>query len=66
MSLRKCSVVALSLLTVCPQVHAAEPVTCPAPAAVSGEFAPQGIDMSTVSKAVRPGDDFFAYLNDGW
>lgn len=40
--------------------------TCPAVPAVTGEFAPQGIDTSTISKTIRPGDDFFAYGNQGW
>lgn len=40
--------------------------TCPEQGAVTGEFAPQGIDMSSLSKSVRPGDDFFAYTNEGW
>jgi endothelin-converting enzyme/putative endopeptidase len=33
---------------------------------VSGEFAPQGIDLSTISHTLRPGDDFFSYVNEGW
>lgn len=40
--------------------------TCPAAPAVTGDFAPQGIDVSTISKTIRPGDDFFAYVNQGW
>lgn len=38
--------------------------TCPA--MVTGAFAPQGIDMSTLRPGLRPGDDFFAYMNTGW
>jgi endothelin-converting enzyme/putative endopeptidase len=35
-------------------------------APVSGEFAPQGLDVRTLSKSVPPGDDFFSYVNAGW
>ncbi|MBP2160397.1 MULTISPECIES: M13 family metallopeptidase [Asticcacaulis] len=41
-------------------------VTCPAQGALTGEFAPNGIDTSTISRTIRPGDDFFGYLNQGW
>jgi endothelin-converting enzyme/putative endopeptidase len=44
--------------------------TCPpgyaSPTAISSEFAPQGINASTISKTIRPGDDFFSYMNEGW
>jgi endothelin-converting enzyme/putative endopeptidase len=33
---------------------------------VTGEFAPQGIATQTRSKSVKPGDDFFTYVNEGW
>lgn len=33
---------------------------------VSSEFAPQGIDILTLSKTIHPGDDFFRYVNEGW
>ena len=39
---------------------------CPATPTVAGEFAPLGIDTSTLSKTIRPGDDFFAYVDQGW
>ena len=42
------------------------PATCPAKGGVTGEFSPEGIDRSTISRTIRPGDDFFAYLNQGW
>jgi putative endopeptidase len=35
-------------------------------APISGEFGPQGIDTQTISKTVKPGDDFFNYTNEGW
>jgi len=41
--------------------------SCAAPAKqVTGEFAPQGLDVRTASKSVKPGEDFFAYVNEGW
>ena len=47
--------------------RAAAAVACPKPAgSVSGEFAPQGIDVSRISKSIHPGDDFFRYMNEGW
>lgn len=36
------------------------------PAGVTGEFAPQGIDLSSITPTTKPGDDFFAYTNQGW
>ena len=33
---------------------------------MSGEFVPQGINISTISKTIRPGNDFFSYVNEGW
>ncbi|CAL4869708.1 hypothetical protein MMA231_04000 (plasmid) [Asticcacaulis sp. MM231] len=44
----------------------AEPSICPPSVAMSGAFAPQGIDTSTFNRTLHPGDDFFAYANDGW
>jgi putative endopeptidase len=62
MSLVKSSLIALGFMVASSEVHAAP--ACPA--TVSGAFAPQGIDTSTLSRTVRPGDDFFAYVNQGW
>ncbi|MBW8882190.1 MAG: hypothetical protein JF615_12445 [Asticcacaulis sp.] len=53
----------LAFVALAPQVSAQ---TCPAVMAVTGDFAPQGVDVSTISKTKRPGDDFFGYVNDGW
>jgi putative endopeptidase len=33
---------------------------------LQGEFAPHGLNVRTFSKTVRPGDDFFNYVNSGW
>ena len=33
---------------------------------LSSEFAPQGINILTLSKTIRPGDDFFRYADEGW
>jgi len=41
-------------------------VSCAAQKLVTGEFAPQGIATKTRSKSVKPGDDFFSYVNEGW
>jgi endothelin-converting enzyme/putative endopeptidase len=37
-----------------------------APSLVTGEFGPQGLATQTRSKSVKPGDDFFSYVNEGW
>jgi len=54
----------------CAVASAAPDMRCPAetaaPTWVTGEFAPQGIAMQTRSKSVKPGDDFFTYVNEGW
>lgn len=34
--------------------------------ALRGEFGPQGVDVGNRSKAVKPGDDFFTFINEGW
>ena len=58
----------LLLLTANAQAGAAEPppAACPAAPSMSGEFAPQGIDVSSGSRTSHPGDDFFAYVDEGW
>jgi putative endopeptidase len=33
---------------------------------LSGDFAPLGLDVRTLSKTLKPGDDFFGYINEGW
>lgn len=35
-------------------------------AALVGEFGPQGVDVGTWSNTIKPGDDFFAFVNEGW
>lgn len=39
-----------------------DPISAP----IQGEFAPQGLETRTFSQTVRPGDDFFNYVNEGW
>lgn len=34
--------------------------------ALTGEFGPQGVDVRRQSKKVKPGDDFFTFVNEGW
>ena len=43
-------------------------VLCAAPllAADKPQFGEWGVDLSEMSKTVRPGDDFFRYVNEGW
>ena len=57
---------ALSVIAWLALVAPASAQICPAAPAVNGEFAPHGIDVSTLSKTVKPGDDFFAYVDKGW
>jgi endothelin-converting enzyme/putative endopeptidase len=51
-------VAALAVLAWQPAATRAEP-----PKAEIGEW---GIDATGLSKAVRPGDDFYRYVNEGW
>jgi putative endopeptidase len=37
-----------------------------APDAVKGDYAPWGLDASGMDHAVKPGDDFFKYVNGAW
>src|SRR3954462_1153890 len=34
--------------------------------AAAPKFAPWGVDLSATDAAVKPGDDFWAYVNGGW
>jgi putative endopeptidase len=52
---------------------AAEPVAVaePVPAAAAAvapqpKFAPWGVDLTSADATVKPGDDFFAFVNGGW
>ena len=51
-------------------VHAQPETSCAAAngeqTALTGEFGPQGIDVRDRSKTVKPGDDFFTFINEGW
>ncbi|WP_240096541.1 M13 family metallopeptidase [Thermomonas flagellata] len=54
----------LALLAGCQRAAAPAPAT---PAAAPAPAAPTiGIDLAALDKAVRPGDDFYAYANGGW
>ena len=59
--MKKLLIGALALLTIgaCGQ-EAAEPAAVEAPAPISG------IDIAGMDTSVRPGDDFFAYVNGTW
>lgn len=69
MSLKNSVLVALAL-SASFAVHAQPETSCPAgdgeQTALAGEFGPQGIDVRDRSKTVKPGDDFFAFINEGW
>jgi len=41
-------------------------VACAPPVPIPGAFGPQGIDTSSISRTLHPGDDFFAYADNGW
>jgi len=41
-------------------------VLTPALAAAAPRFAPWGVDLSAIDSAVKPGDDFFDYVNGAW
>lgn len=60
----KTYVVLLALLPML--ASASDQCTSSDTAALQGEFAPLGVATRTLSKAVRPGDDFFNYINEGW
>lgn len=51
-------------------VHAHPEASCAAgngeQTALAGEFGPQGVDVNNRSKTVKPGDDFFTFINEGW
>lgn len=66
MPFRMPGLIVLSLMAASPQPGAAQPAACPPAPRLSGVFAPQGIDISSVSQSLRPGDDFFAYVDGGW
>ena len=51
-------VTVLAAMALLPAATLAEP-----PKAEIGEW---GIDTTGLSKAVRPGDDFYRYVNEGW
>jgi endothelin-converting enzyme/putative endopeptidase len=46
---------------------AAAPVVQPAEAAAPApRFAPWGVDLTAADPAVKPGDDFWSFVNGGW
>ncbi len=46
-----------------PAAASAAPAAAPAPKAELGDF---GIDLTSMDRSVKPGDDFFAYANGTW
>src|ERR1700755_781740 len=53
---------------VCGALLAAAPVLAPAWAqpANTPKFGSWGVDLTSLDKGVKPGDDFFLYVNGGW
>lgn len=41
-------------------------IPVPALSADKPQFGDWGVDLAEMSKTVRPGDDFFTYVNEGW
>lgn len=41
-------------------------IAAPASAADKPQFGAWGVDLSGMSTSVRPGDDFYRYVNEGW
>ena len=56
------SLLALSVPTIA-ATRQAGPI---APAAAGPKFAPWGVDLTAADMSVRPGDDFFAFVNGAW
>jgi putative endopeptidase len=65
MPLRRTSILIFHLLST-PMIAMAEPAPACRLEPLSGEFAPLGVDVRTVSKSIVPGDDFFRFVNAGW
>src|SRR4051812_10860722 len=51
---------------VCGALLAATPVATPLWAQSAPKFGTWGVDLTSLDKAVKPGDNFFLYINGGW
>src|SRR3954470_17645463 len=51
---------------VCGALLAAIPVSMPVWAQSAPKFGTWGVDLTSLDKAVKPGDNFFLYINGGW
>ena len=62
------SAIAISLTLITPAVRAADPASTTAPAAptTAERYGKWGIDLSGMDRSVKPGDDFFRYVNGKW
>jgi putative endopeptidase len=60
--------IAISLTLLTPAARAAEPASTTAPAAptTAERYGKWGIDLSGMDRSVKPGDDFFRYVNGKW
>ena len=62
------SVAALALIGGSAPLFAAEPAAAPSvdPAATAPQFGSWGIDLQGMDKSVKPGDDFYKFVNGRW
>src|SRR3954463_8504412 len=51
---------------VCGALLAATSVSTPLWAQSAPKFGTWGVDLTSLDKAVKPGDNFFLYINGGW
>ncbi len=62
------SAAALALMSGTAPLFAAEPAAAPSadPAATAPQFGSWGIDLQGMDKSVKPGDDFYKFVNGRW
>jgi putative endopeptidase len=56
---------ALTLTLAAPFVRAADPATATPPPAAQ-RYGTWGVDVTGMDRSVKPGDDFFKYVNGKW
>ncbi|MDQ5870928.1 MAG: peptidase M13 [Acidobacteriota bacterium] len=61
----KLAAFALSLALFTPGARAADPATAPA-ATTAERYGKWGVDLEGMDRSVKPGDDFFKYVNGKW
>ncbi|HEY2321243.1 MAG TPA: M13-type metalloendopeptidase [Thermoanaerobaculia bacterium] len=60
------SVIALSVFTTAFAADAPKATVAPASATTTPHYGTWGIDLNGMDKSVKPGDDFFKYVNGNW